>query len=135
MWRLWGFHLLLLSDIFHLSFSVFQIPPKKYLKKTELCTIMSAYIWMNYFFSSIMDSTLTRASDRSRKKKSNFVGFLGTNSRKNRPTLREFRGSFLGKLHQKAIGKKQPILWLFQGKFPQKLIGFAPIRTAFLTFF
>ena len=117
MWRLRGFHLLLLSDKFHLNFC-FPDPPKSILKKPELCTIMSAYIWMNSFFSSIMDSTLTRASDRSRKKKSNFVGFLGTNSRKNRPTSRVFRGSFLGKLHQKAIGKKQPILWLFQGKFP-----------------
>ena len=50
---------------------------------------MSAYIWMNSFFSSIMDSTLTRASDRSRKKKANFVGFLGTNSRKK---LADFAG-------------------------------------------
>ena len=33
-----------------------------------------------------------RASDRLWKKKSNFVGFLGTNSRKNRPFLREFLG-------------------------------------------
>ena len=33
-----------------------------------------------------------RASDRSRKKKSNFAGFLGTNSRKNRPISREFSG-------------------------------------------
>ena len=32
---------------------------------------------------------LSRASDRSRKKKSNFVGVLGTNSWKNRPILRE----------------------------------------------
>ena len=33
-----------------------------------------------------------RASERSRKKKSNFAGFLGTNSRKNRPISREFSG-------------------------------------------
>ena len=35
-----------------------------------------------------------RASDRSRKKKSNFVGFLETNSQKNWPISWEFRGSF-----------------------------------------
>ena len=89
MWRLRGFHLLLLSDKFHWNFC-FPDPPKKlFKKKTELCTIMSAYIWMNSFFSSIMDSTLTRASDRSRKKKANFAGFLGTNSRKK---LADFAG-------------------------------------------
>ena len=94
MWRLRGFHLLLLSDKFHWNFC-FPDPPKKlFKKKTELCTIMSAYIWMNSFFSSIMDSTLTRASDRSRKKKANFAGFLGTNSWKNWPILREFCGRF-----------------------------------------
>ena len=62
---------------------------------------------------------IVRVSDRSRNKKSNFAGFLGTNSWKNQLILREFRGSFRGRLHQKAIGKKRPILWLliFQGKF------------------
>ena len=35
---------------------------------------------------------LSRASDRSRTKKSNFAGFLGTNSRKNRLISREFSG-------------------------------------------
>ena len=43
-----------------------------------------------------------RASDRSRKKKSNFAGFLGTNSWK----IGRFRGNFRGKLGWKAIGKK-----------------------------
>ena len=33
---------------------------------------------------------LFRASGRSRKKKSNFTGFLGANSRKKRPISREF---------------------------------------------
>ena len=33
-----------------------------------------------------------RAADRSRKKKSNFAGFLGTNSQENRPISREFSG-------------------------------------------
>ena len=47
-----------------------------------------------------------RASDWSRKKKSNFAGFLGTKLRKNQPMSREFRGNFRGKLGQKKIGKK-----------------------------
>ena len=33
-----------------------------------------------------------RASDISRKKKQNFAGFSGANSRKNRPISRDFRG-------------------------------------------
>ena len=33
-----------------------------------------------------------RASDISRKKKQNFVGFSGVNSRKNQPISRDFRG-------------------------------------------
>jgi len=40
------------------------------------------------------------------EKKSNFAGFLGTNSQKNRPISREFHGKFRGKLRQKAISKK-----------------------------
>ena len=61
--------------------------------------------------------TLSRASDMSRKKKSNFAGFLGTNSRKNRPISQEFRGSFQGKLHQKAIVKNGRFCGYFQRKF------------------
>ena len=62
---------------------------------------------------------IVKALDRSRKKKSNFAGFLGTNSWKNQLILREFRRSFGDKLHQKAICKKRLILWLltFPGKF------------------
>ena len=37
-----------------------------------------------------------RASGRSRKKKSNFAGFSGANSRKKRSISREFRGNFRG---------------------------------------
>ena len=35
---------------------------------------------------------VVRASDISRKKKQNFAGFSGVNSRKNRPISRDFRG-------------------------------------------
>ena len=56
---------------------------------------------------------LFRASDRLWRKKSNFVGVLGTNLWKNQLILWKFRRKFQGELRQKAIGKKQPILWLF----------------------
>ena len=49
---------------------------------------------------------LSRTSDRSRKKKSNFAGFLGTKLKKHRPILWEFPANFQGKLGRKAIGKK-----------------------------
>ena len=79
-----------------------------------------------------------RASDISRKKKQNFAGFSGANSRKNRPISqdfsgksqisKDFRGKFLeksadftgnfgGKLRQETISKKQPISMDFFGKF------------------
>ena len=39
-----------------------------------------------------MSPGIDRASDISRKKKQNFAGFSGANSRKNRPISRDFRG-------------------------------------------
>ena len=58
--------------------------------------------------------TIARASDISRKKKQNFAGFSGANSRKNRPISREksqnsrkisqFRGIFAGE-KSKFAGK------------------------------
>ena len=41
-----------------------------------------------------ISTTAFRASDRSRKKKSNFAGFLGTNSLKNRLILQKIVGVF-----------------------------------------
>ena len=41
---------------------------------------------------SIIICIIYRASDISRKKKQNFAGFSGANSRKNRPISRDFRG-------------------------------------------
>ena len=40
------------------------------------------------------------------EKKSNFTGFLGTKSWKDRPISQEFPGNIPGKHGQKAIGKK-----------------------------
>ena len=72
---------------------------------------------MNSFFSSIMDSTLTRASDRSRKKKANFAGFLGTNSRKNWPIWGNFVGGFRANFTKKQLVKNSQFCGYFQGKF------------------
>ena len=48
---------------------------------------------------------LDRASDNSREKKSNFAGFLDTNSRRKLPISQEFLGNFRGKLRQKTKKK------------------------------
>ena len=63
------------------------------------------------------------------------MGFLGINSRKNRPISREFRGSFRGKLHQKAIGKKQPILWLFSQQISLEIDRFCADQTSIFKIF
>ena len=49
-------------------------------------------------------------------KKSKFAGFLGANSRKNRPILRHFRGNVWAKLRRKSIGKKGRFCGYFWGK-------------------
>ena len=72
-----------------------------------------------------------RASDRSQKKKSNFTGFLGTKLWKNQLISREFLGANFTK---KQLVKNGQFSGYFQGKFHLKLIDFALIRPAFLTF-
>ena len=49
-------------------------------------------------------------------KKSNFAGFLGANSRKNRLILRHFRGNVWAKLRRKSISKKGRFCGYFWGK-------------------
>ena len=61
-----------------------------------------------------MISNNNRASDISRKKKQNFAGFSGANSRKNRPISRDFRGKKVkirGKIRQfrRISGEKSQI--------------------------
>ena len=77
------------------------------MSRSESCCkrTYKTFKWMTMFIM-LKDFRVIafRASDRSRKKKSHFAGFLGTDSRKNRPISREFRGSFRSKLHLKAIG-------------------------------
>ena len=76
-----------------------------------------------------------RACDRSWKKKSNFVGFLGTTSRKNRQISQEFRWSFRETLHQKGIGKKRPILWLFSRQILLEIDRFCAGQTSVFNIF
>ena len=54
---------------------------------------------------------INRASDISRKKKQNFAGFSGANSRKNRPISRDFRGKKV-----KNSRNNRPISGDFRGR-------------------
>ena len=66
---------------------------------------------------------IIRASDISRKKKQNFAGFSGANSRKNRPISRDFRGKKV-----KIRGKIGRFCGIFAGeksKFAEKSADFA----------
>ena len=86
---------------------------------------------------------LVRASDISRKKKQNFAGFSGANSRKNRPISRDFCGkkvkirSKIGRFRGRKIkirrkigrfrgilAEKIQILKDFRGKFLEKSADF-----------
>ena len=64
-----------------------------------------------------------RASDISRKKKQNFAGFSGANSRKNRPISRDFRGKKV-KIRG-TIGRFQAIFAGEKSKFAEKSAHFA----------
>ena len=64
-----------------------------------------------------------RASDISRKKRQNFAGFSGANSRKNRPISRDFRGKKV-KIRG-AIGRFQAIFAREKSKFAEKSAHFA----------
>ena len=67
---------------------------------------MACFFWG--MLSSVSDDlepdSKNRASDISRKKKQNFAGFSGANSRKNRPISRDFRGENKSKFAKK-IGR------------------------------
>ena len=72
--------------------------------------------------------SINRASDISRKKKQNFAGFSGANSRKNRPISREKSQNSLknwpisreilgGNFAKKQSVKNSRFRWIFFGKF------------------
>ena len=46
-----------------------------------------------------------------------------------------FRGSFRGKLHRKAIGKKRPILWLFSRQISLEIDRFCADQTSLFNVF
>ena len=72
--------------------------------------------------ASVILLQIVRASDISRKKKQNFVGFSGANSRKNRPISRDFRGKKV-KIHGK-IGRFREIFGGEKSKFLEKSADF-----------
>ena len=55
---------------------------------------------------------------------------LGTNSQKNRLISQEFCRKFQGKLCQKAISKKWPILWLFSRQISLEINRFCADQTS-----
>ena len=57
--------------------------------------------------------------------------FLGQIHRK----ISWFRGSLQSKLHQKAIGKKQPILWLFSSQISLEINRFCADQTSVFNIF
>ena len=65
---------------------------------------------------------IIRASDISRKKKQNFAGFSGANSRKNRPISRDFRGKKV-KIRGK-IGQFRKIFAEEKSNFAEKSADF-----------
>ena len=71
-----------------------------------------------------------RASDISRKKKQNFAGFSGANSRKNRPISRDFRRENKSKFAKKSADfagvyqQKVKFRRIFRGKFAEKSADF-----------
>ena len=58
-----------------------------------------------------------RASDRSRKKKSNFTGFLGTNSRKNGRFRENLAGVFRANFTKKQSVKTAVFVVIFKANF------------------
>ena len=80
---------------------------------------------LTHFFKKkiINQQILDRASDISRKKKQNFAGFSGANSRKNRPISLDFCGKKV-KIRGK-IGRFRGIFAEGKSKFAKKLADFA----------
>ena len=69
------------------------------------------------------------------RKKSNFAGFLGANSRKNRPILRHFRGNVWGKLRRKSTGKKVRFCGYFLGNILSDIGRFCADQTSVFNVF
>ena len=132
------------------------------VKKTGLLSVFLEEslvdLWWYYFLICFIQGFWYFA-----KKKQNFAGFSGANSRKNRPIsrdfrgrkvkirrkigwfhgilaeksqiLKDFRGNFRGKLCQETISKKQPISLDFVWQISLKSINFASIWPALFNVF
>ena len=70
-----------------------------------------------------MQVNIIRASDISRKKKQNFTGFSGANSRKNRPISQDFHGKKVR--IRETIDRFRAIFAGEKSKFAEKLAHFA----------
>ena len=79
------------------------------------------------FKQSAVIRVTDRASDRSQKKKSNFVGFLGTNLWKNGSILLEFSEA---NFTEEQSVKKRQILWLFLGQISLAIHWFCTDQTS-----
>ena len=78
---------------------------------------------VNLVFKTPEGGSINRASDILRKKRQNFAGFSGANSRKNQPISRDFRGK-----NFKIRGKIGQFRGIFAGKkskFAEKSADFA----------
>ena len=80
-------------------------------------------LFPNFTCHHLITHTNIRASDISRKKKQNFAGFSGVNSRKNRPISRDFRGKKV-KIRG-TIGRFRLIFAGEKSKFAEKSAHFA----------
>ena len=87
----------------------------------ELVEMMLGLVYAS--FSLPESQALNRASDISRKKKQNFAGFSGANSRKNRPISRHFHGKKV-KIRG-TIGRFREIFTGEKSKFAEKSAHFA----------
>ena len=97
-----------------------------------LTSMTTSSITISTFSASpgkIINISLYRASDISRKKKRNFAGFSGANSQKNRPISRDFRGKKV-KIRGK-IGRFRGIFAGEKSKFAEKLADFSGKKSNF----
>ena len=101
------FEILVWKNISLICFSTFQV---RFRISKRPC-IVRFYMYIN------------RASDISQKKKQNFAGFSGANSRENRPISRDFRGKKV-KIRG-TIGRVQAIFAGEKSKFAEKSAHFA----------
>ena len=90
-------------------------PPCCQRKTNRFCQYIvtnKVTLWAaSYSGCVVYNFILYRASGRLQKKKSIFMRYSGTNSRKKRPISRKFRGNFRGQFRWKTIGKEWPISW------------------------